>query len=420
MKLNRYPKYKDSGIQWIGEIPEGWEVRRLKYITKFQYGTSLSEEDRTEGVFLVYGSNGVIGTHNKVITKEPCIIIGRKGSFGKLNFSYEKSFPIDTTYFIDSTYTNNDIRWIFYLLQPMRLDEFSRDAAVPGLNREEVYEKIVPLPRKVEQKQIASFLDKKTLQINKTIQKDKQLIELLKEKRNAVINQATTKGLDPNVKTKNSGIDWIGEIPEDWDVIPLLKLLDSKVDYRGATPEKVDDGIFLITAKNIKEGKIDYDISQEFVPKDQYHEIMHRGLPQKGDLLFTTEAPLGEVANVENTNIALAQRIIKMAGKKSKLDNYYLKYFIMSALFQGHLHSHATGSTALGIKASNMCYLRLLIPPFKDQSQIVQYLDKQTSKIEKTIKKIERKIELLEEYKKSLIHYVITGKIDVRSVQHDN
>ena len=240
-----------------------------------------------------------------------------------------------------------------------------------------------PLP---DQTTIASILDKKNARIDALIEKDEKLIELLKEKRTALINHAVTKGLDPNAKLKDSGIDWIGEIPEGWEVVPLLKLLDSKIDYRGATPEKVDDGVCLVTGRNIKGGKIDYELSQECVPEDQYKEIMHRGLPRIGDLLFTTEAPLGEVANIDDEKVALAQRIIKMSGKKNMLDNYYLKYYIMTPLFQAHLQSYATGSTALGIKASNMCFLRLLVPKIKGQLRIVKNLDKATQKIDKNTK----------------------------------
>ena len=269
---------------------------------------------------------------------------------------------------------------------------------------------IPPLP---DQTAIASFLDKKTAKIDALIEKDKKIIELLKKKRTALINHAVTKGLDPNVKLKDSGVDWIGEIPERWEVVPLKKYLQSFVDYRGATPEKTNEGIFLVTGKNIKEGKINYELSKEYVFEDQYEGVMHRGKPKIGDLLFTTEAPLGEVANVDYEKIALAQRIIKIRGKKQKLDNYYLKYYIMTQLFQSHLQSLATGSTALGLKASNWCFLKLIVPALSEQLQIVQYLDKATAKIDKTIQKIEEKVKLLEEYKKSLIHYVVTGKVDV-------
>lgn len=110
---------------------------------------------------------------------------------------------------------------------------------------------------------------------------------------------------------KDSGVEWIGKIPKDWEIVPLTKQLDSIVDYRGKTPEKTEEGTFLVTAKNIKDGKICYELSKEYVREADYEEIMHRGIPQIGDILFTTEAPLGQVANVDRTDIALAQRIIK-------------------------------------------------------------------------------------------------------------
>ena len=106
-------------------------------------------------------------------------------------------------------------------------------------------------------------------------------------------------------------VEWIGKIPKDWEIVPLTKQLDSIVDYRGKTPEKTEEGTFLVTAKNIKDGKICYELSKEYVREADYEEIMHRGIPQIGDILFTTEAPLGQVANVDRTDIALAQRIIK-------------------------------------------------------------------------------------------------------------
>lgn len=115
---------------------------------------------------------------------------------------------------------------------------------------------------------------------------------------------------------KDSGVEWIGKIPKDWEIVPLTKQLDSIVDYRGKTPEKTEEGTFLVTAKNIKDGKICYELSKEYVREADYEEIMHRGIPQIGDILFTTEAPLGQVANVDRTDIALAQRIIKFKRNK--------------------------------------------------------------------------------------------------------
>lgn len=96
-KFKPYPKYKDSGVEWLGEIPEGWDVKKLKFVTRFAYGNSLASEDRNEGDVNVYGSNGIVGSHTLSNTKGPCLIIGRKGSFGKITFSEKPCFAIDTT-----------------------------------------------------------------------------------------------------------------------------------------------------------------------------------------------------------------------------------------------------------------------------------------------------------------------------------
>ncbi|MYB66353.1 hypothetical protein F4X73_16830 [Candidatus Poribacteria bacterium] len=145
---------------------------------------------------------------------------------------------------------------------------------------------------------------------------------------------------------KDSGVEWIGEIPKDWNTVPLTKYLESIIDYRGRTPEKTESGRFLVTAKNIKDGQIDYEISQEFTSEDEYQRLMTRGRPEIGDVLFTTEAPLGEVANVDDVSIALAQRIIKFRPKSDLLNPYFLKYWLLSYSFQSDLQRYATGSTA--------------------------------------------------------------------------
>ena len=173
---------------------------------------------------------------------------------------------------------------------------------------------------------------------------------------------------------KDSGVEWIGKIPKDWEIVPLTKQLDSIVDYRGKTPEKTEEGTFLVTAKNIKDGKICYELSKEYVREADYEEIMHRGIPQIGDILFTTEAPLGQVANVDRTDIALAQRIIKFRAL-STVNNYYLKYWMLNEGFQQFLHSLSTGSTATGIKSSKLFLLPLVRPNIEQQNKIVEYLE---------------------------------------------
>lgn len=155
-----------------------------------------------------------------------------------------------------------------------------------------------------------------------------------------------------------------------------LEELCDIVDYRGKTPRKVDSGIFLVTAKNIRKGFIDYGKSQEYIAPEDYDDVMRRGKPKIGDVLFTTEAPCGNVAQVDNENIALAQRVIKYRPKSSNLNSTFLKYALLGKEFQEKLDKAATGETVKGIKGSKLHQLTIPVPPIEEQERIVAILDR--------------------------------------------
>lgn len=148
------------------------------------------------------------------------------------------------------------------------------------------------------------------------------------------------------------------------------------VDYRGKTPKKVDQGIFLVTAKNVRMGFIDYEKSKEYISKDDYLEVMRRGLPKIGDLLITTEAPCGNVALVDREDIALAQRIIKYRPKRENVNRNFLKHYLLSKEFQDVLQKNATGGIVKGIKGSKLHELNVPVPPLEVQQRIVGILDR--------------------------------------------
>lgn len=210
------------------------------------------------------------------------------------------------------------------------------------------------------------------------------------------------------------------DYPSNWIQCSFTKYLASIVDYRGKTPEKVPDGVFLVTARNIKNGKIDYSLSQEYVREEDYEEIMHRGKLHIGDVLFTTEAPMGEVANADRTDFALAQRVIKFSGIPGKLNNYYLKYWILNPMFQSQLQSLGTGSTAQGIKAAKLGMLRILIPSWNEQLNIVKYLDAKCSEIDALTADIQTQIDTLEQYKRSVITEAVTKGLDKQAHVKDS
>ena len=159
-----------------------------------------------------------------------------------------------------------------------------------------------------------------------------------------------------------------------WEQRKLIDVCDY-VDYRGKTPIKTDSGVFLVTAKNVKDGYIDYGASQEYISEDDYEEVMHRGKPEIGDVLITTEAPCGNVAQVNRADIALAQRIIKYRGQSNIVDNTYLKYYLLSPEFQNILNAKSSGGTVKGIKGSILHQQEIKYPKYEEQFKIGSYFN---------------------------------------------
>ncbi len=173
---------KPSGVEGIGEMPEHWNLSMLKYAARLVYGDTLVSENREEGVVPVYGSNGIIDTHSSANTLSPAIVVGRKGSLGKIQYSDVPCFVIDTAYYIDRRTSHVDLRWLHYILQSLKLERF-RNSVLPGLNRESAEGQYVPVISAEEQTEIATFLDHKNKQIDELIATEQRKIELLKEYR---------------------------------------------------------------------------------------------------------------------------------------------------------------------------------------------------------------------------------------------
>ncbi len=185
---------------------------------------------------------------------------------------------------------------------------------------------------------------------------------------------------------------------EDWEQRKLIEVCDY-VDYRGKTPTKTESGIFLVTAKNVKNGYIDYRCSREFISQNDYEEVMRRGKPEIGDVLITTEAPCGNVAQVNTANIALAQRIIKYRGHSNVIDNTYLKHYLLSPVFQKLLFEKSSGGTVQGIKGSILHKQDIQYPIFDEQIKIGQYFEN----LDHFITLHQRKLEHLQQLKKGLL-----------------
>ncbi|HPO51756.1 MAG TPA: restriction endonuclease subunit S, partial [bacterium] len=225
-----YPAYKDSGVPWLGKVPEHWEVRRLKNICRFVYGDALPNASRKDGSVPVYGSNGRVGFHSVPNAQAPCIVIGRKGSFGKVQYSDAPIFAIDTTFFVDGRFTSAHLRWLFFALGWLRLDEVSKDSAVPGLDRQDAYKRFLVVPPLPEQTAIVAYLDAQTARIDAAISATWREIELLREYRERLIADVVTGKVDVR--------EVAGQLPEEPPEEP--ELIEEEIIEDDATDRDTD------------------------------------------------------------------------------------------------------------------------------------------------------------------------------------
>jgi type I restriction enzyme S subunit len=311
----------------------------------------------------------------------------------------------------------SDSLFIFYALVFYK-NWFERMAAQAinqaSINQTTISDFIIQIPStKQLQRKIARILSTADAVIEKT----HAAIAKYKAIKQGMLNDLFTRGIDTKTGKlrpkyqdaselyKKSKLGWI---PKEWDVSRLEEVTDY-VDYRGKTPPKSEFGVYLVTARNIKDGYIDYEVSKEYIREDSFESAMSRGKAKLGDVLITTEAPLGNVAQIDKEDIALAQRVIKYRGFENKLNNDFLGRFLMSDIFQRQLYANATGSTVLGIKGSRLHRLYICVPKPKEQESIVKRLISTEDKIQTEQSYLHK----LRQIKAGLMADLLSGKKEV-------
>lgn len=442
MSLPRYSEYSDSGVEWLRAIPSHWVTDRLK--RRCHVFPSNVDKKSLDGERAVRLCNYTDVYYNDRIVPDMSLMDATASEEQIAKFTLMAG---DTVFTKDSesaddigvaAYVPSDlpgivcgyhlsiarpiagtsgayVKWLFDAhYTKARFAVLANGLTRVGLNQYSVDNVELPWPPFDEQVAIASFLDRETAKIDALIAEQEKLLALLAEKRQATISHAVTRAHDPNAPTKNSGILWLGDVPAHWACGGLTRFIGPIVDYRGRTPTKVEEGVFLVTARNVRNGKIEYEASEEYVDAESAASLLARGAPETGDLLFTMEAPLGQVALIDRTDIALAQRIVKFRGDPNVLRNDYLMYWIMSSGCQARLETLATGSTALGIKASKLGMIECLVPPVEEQRKIVAFIENAIAGIDSLNQGAEWAIALLKERRSALIAAAVTGQIDVR------
>ena len=417
MDLIKHDNYKDSGIEWIGKIPEHWEVKKLKFISKICNGQDQKAVLEDDGAYPVYGSGGIFGRANSYLFDQPSVLLGRKGTIDKPQYVEEPFWTVDTSYFTKIR-EGFSVRLFYYLCTTINFDLYKYGSAIPSMTQGHLNEIKFALPNSIEeQTQIANYLDHKTTQIDTLISKKQQFISLLQEERIAVINQAVTKGLDPNVPMKDSGIEWLGEIPEHWQISKIkyvTKKIGSGVTPKGGSEVYETTGIPLLRSQNVYfDG---FRLDNVAYITNEIHDSMSNSKVLKGDVLLNiTGGSIGRCYFVtdefEDANVNQHVCIVR---PNELIMTEYLYYILSSEIGQLQIDLCQTGGNREALNFEQLKKFLFALPSIEEQTKIISKIQKKKHTIDDTILKSLEEIELLKEYKTALISEVVTGKVDVR------
>ena len=452
--MKRYSKYKDSGVEWLGEIPEHWEVKRLKrYLKQGKAGIKIgpfgsaiksniikSKIELKNQKYKVYGQEQVIGNNfnlgDKYIEQENFeqlsiyqitpgdIVITMMGTTGKAMVVPQGiEIGIMDSHLIRISPIDNEIinKFLALLINNShyvytQIKANSKGSIMEGLNSSIIKSLFIIKPPLCEQKTIACFIDRKLVQIDQFISNKQRFIELLKEQKRAIVNRAVTKGLNPNAPMKPSGIEWLGDIPEGWEVKRvkyITQILRGKFTHRPRNDPRMYDGQYPF----IQTG--DVTSAQKYI-KEYHQTLSEEGFAvskqfPKGTLVMTIAANIGDIA-ILDFEACFPDSIVGFVPKDFIIIDYLYNLFVA---MRQELFRVAPINTQLNLNVDRIGVLWAVVPAIQEQVEIILFIETESAKINLAITKAEKEIELIQEYRTTLISDAVTGKIDVREFTHN-
>lgn len=438
-KYQQYAEYKDSGVEWLGEIPKHWGITSLKYEVLINMGQSPNSEDCNvdgNGIPFLQG-NAEFGIRSP-IEKQYCPIPKKIANAGDLLFSVRA--PVGALNLANKNYgigrglcslksrgtLESAFLWWLLPTYKYQLDAIATGSTFEAVSAEQVGNLSFALPLDNEQIQIANFLDHETAQINSLIEKQQQLIQLLKEKRQAVISHAVTKGLNPNVPMKDSGVEWLGAMPEHWTLSNLKYFASIQGGYAFNSDLFVEEGTQVLRIGNVYQNTLSLDRQPTYISNELVKNFKNF-IVSKNDVLMSLTGTLGKrdygfaIKVKTDENYLLNQRVAKISPNHSKIDTDFMVYVLWSESYLTQLYSLPSGTKQANLSNSDVLGIQIVIPPsLEEQQAIAKYLENKLLKFDDMILKAESAIQLMQERRTALISAAVTGKIDVCNWQNPN
>jgi len=427
--MKAYLAYKESGVEWIGNLPSHWGAVRIKHTDEVIMGQSPSSNDYNQeqiGLPFLQGNADFTNlypipriwcdTANKTSQKDD-ILLSVRAPVGAINIA-DQDYGIGRG--LCAIRAKDSVsKLIFYCLSAAHeeLNSIGTGSTYTAISADDVKNTYLPHPPLPEQQAIADFLDRKTAQIDTLIKKKQRQIKLLQEQRTALINQAVTKGLDPTVPMKDAGIEWLGEIPIGWEVITLKYLVAVKItDGPHETPEFVDNGIPFVSAEAVQNGKVNFNSRRGNITREQHEEYSKKCLAQRDDIfLVKSGATTGKLAYVDtDLEFGIWSPLALIRAKRDLMLSKLLFLSLGSSYFQSQIQTSWSYGTQPNIGMKVIENLKVVIPPVEEQRSLLNKLETALEKFNPLIEKAQKQIELLQEYRTALISAAVTGKIYVR------
>ncbi len=423
---------KPSGITWIGDIPQDWECKRYRFCGNVQYGYPFNSDffssDET-GVPLIRIrdiTSGEIATYyegsypNEYIVKTGDVLIGMDGDFNvRIWKNCDALLNQRCCRVFDSQQINKRFM-AYYLPHYLKVvNDLTWSTTVKHLLAADISNIYVSYPQMTEQQAIADFLDVQCGKIDSIIEDLEKQIETLKQYKKSLITETVTKGLDKSVQMKDSGIEWIGNIPQHWNTNRLRYVASVKTGPFGtqlSADEYVDEGVPIINVKNIGYGSILAE-DLDFVPESVADRLSVHRL-KNDDIVFGRKGAVDKHAIITEEYVDWVQGsdCIRVRSN-SEIDSGYLNYLFDSSYFGSYVMLYAVGSTMPSMSSDILLNARILVPPIKEQRDIASYLDTQCGKINGIIANKQMQLDTIRQHKKSLIYEYVTGKKRVKEVQ---